>query len=88
MQGLLRWMRAKGLRINLRPLAEIQTLAWLVVALVMLNYFLKLLTYLTLLLCHALFSSRHAGSTAIMPVDERQQELAHIEQQLSSFQIH
>ena len=88
LQGLLAWMRSRGIRINLRPLGEIQFLAWLVLALIILRYLLQLLGSLVILLLQALFSRQQAGSTSIVPVDSAQQELTHIEQQLSQFRVH
>ena len=80
-------MRGKGLRINLRPLAEIQTLAWLLLAGVMLNYLLRWLGTLALMLLQAVFARPSSADTALMPIDSSQQELAHIEQQLGQFHI-
>lgn len=83
LQGVLRWLRSRHLTVNLRPLAEMQMLAFSMLALCMLWYTLKAIFSLLLFLLHTGFGGSQA-STSLVPLDH-QQELAHIEQQLSSF---
>ncbi|KAK9838022.1 hypothetical protein WJX74_009893 [Apatococcus lobatus] len=80
--GLLRWARRKGIKINLRPAAELQMLAWLLIGGFVLVYSLKLLSRIVLALAYVCFGHHHAASTSLVPMDQ-QQELAQIEQQLS-----
>ena len=82
LQGLLRWMRNRGLRINLRPAAELQMLAWLLIGGSVFTYSLKILIGLALALGHAIIGQNQSASTSLVPVDPHQ-ELAQIEQQLT-----
>lgn len=57
-------------------------LAWLLVGGLLIIYFLKLVLRIILSLACAAFAPTQTSSTSLVPLDN-QQELAHIEQQLS-----
>lgn len=82
LQGLLRWLRNKGLRINLRPAAELQMLAWLLIGGCVFIYSLKILIGLAVALGQAVVGQNQSASTSLVPVDPHQ-ELVQIEQQLT-----